>query len=116
MLEYGCSPLWVSDDKGGKNLDIRKVESSLVDKIDIWNQLYQSTLNQEYPPESGFVNTIEMYNFEKTGIRIWMEFSDRYRYYNRIKISYWSIALNRLFLNVNEFNVELDNWFNKVNR
>ena len=57
MPEYGCSPLWVSDNnRTFKNLDFRKVGSSLVNRIDVWNQLYQSTLNQEYPPESGFVN------------------------------------------------------------
>lgn len=113
MPEYGCSPLWVSDDNGTfKNLDIRKLDLSLVNKIEIWNQLYQSTLNQEYPPESGFVNTIEMYNFEKAGIRIWKDLLNRY--FNIAKIAYWSIVFNRLFFNVNELYVELDNWFSKA--
>ncbi|KGF34367.1 hypothetical protein [Hoylesella buccalis] len=113
MPEYGCSPLWVSDNNGTfKNLDIRKIGLSLVNRIDVWNQLYQSTLNQEYPPESGFVNTIEMYNFEKEGIRIWKDLLNIY--FNIAKITYWSIVFNRLFFNVNELNVELENWFSRA--
>lgn len=115
MPEYGCSPLWVSDDNGAfKNLDIRKVDSSLVDKIDIWNQLYQSTLNQDYPVESVFSSTKDMYYFEKAGIRIWRDLLNRY--FNIAKIAYWSITFNRLYFKLNEFNVELDSWFNKLNR
>ena len=113
MPEYGCSPLWVSDNnRTFKNLDFRKVDSSLVNRIDVWNQLYQSALNQEYPPESGFVNTIEIYNFEKEGIRIWKDLLNIY--FNIAKIAYWSIVFNRLFFNVNELNVELDNWFSRA--
>ena len=113
MPEYGCSPLWVSDNnKTFKNLDFRKVGSSLVNRIDVWNQLYQSTLNQEYPPESGFVNTIDIYNFEKEGIKIWKDLLNIY--FNIAKIAYWSIVFSRLFFNVNELNVELDNWFSRV--
>ena len=113
MPEYGCSPLWVSDNNGTfNNLYIRKIGLSLVNRIDVWNQLYQSTLNQEYPPESGFVNTIEMYNFEKEDIRIWKDLLNVY--FNITKITYWSIVFNRLFFNVNELNVELDNWFSRV--
>jgi len=113
MPEYGCSPLWVSDNnRTFKNLDFRKVGSSLVNRIDVWNQLYQSTLNQEYPPESGFVNTIDIYNFEKEGIKIWKDLLNIY--FNIAKIAYWSIVFSRLFFNVNELNVELDNWFSRV--
>ena len=113
MPEYGCSLLWVSDNnRTFKNLDFRKVGSSLVNRIDVWNQLYQSTLNQEYPPESGFVNTIDIYNFEKEGIKIWKDLLNIY--FNIAKIAYWSIVFSRLFFNVNELNVELDNWFSRV--
>ena len=113
MPEYGCSPLWVSDNnRTFKNLDFRKVGSSLVNRIDVWNQLYQSTLNPEYPPESGFVNTIDIYNFEKEGIKIWKDLLNIY--FNIAKIAYWSIVFSRLFFNVNELNVELDNWFSRV--
>lgn len=56
-LEYMCSSVWLVHPDGGLD-DIGPegipISSSLKHDITKWNNIYQSTLDQEYPPDSGF--------------------------------------------------------------
>jgi hypothetical protein len=61
MEDYGCWALWHMDyqiDGEMGNIDPHSlpIDSSLADKIDEWSKIYDETLNQEYPPESGFID------------------------------------------------------------
>lgn len=56
MSDYGCSPLWHSDEDEVVNIDPESlpISSLLVSQLNEWAAEYDATLNQEYPPESCF--------------------------------------------------------------
>ena len=61
MPEYGAGSLWVALDGGifdvydiGEITDIVPMSEGLLDALAAWDQRYQDTLNQEYPPDSAF--------------------------------------------------------------
>ncbi len=56
-LEYMCSSVWlVKADGGLEDIGPGNIQISQLLKSDIekWDRVYQSTLDQSYPPDSGF--------------------------------------------------------------
>lgn len=54
--DYHCWPLWgVSPNElGNINPNDLPISEELKNKLNEWADIYDSTLNQEYPPNSGF--------------------------------------------------------------
>lgn len=75
MPDYGGTVLWsINPDRVGpidpKSLSLtRELKSALR----AWAEAYDRTLNEEYPPESGFANAAEEEAFEMEGRRLWQE-------------------------------------------
>ena len=76
MPDYGCSPLW--EYAGGDLIDNSDPErlpltGELKAALGRWASAYDATLNQEYPPDSGFPNPADEDAFEVEGLRLWKE-------------------------------------------
>lgn len=105
MPEYECSSLWISND-GHFFLHLEifdaPFDNQLKHFIKDWAQRFDATLNQEYPPDSGFSDMLEQDAFEEDGIKIWLEILNNYTHiYNNVH--YWSYAKKRLFLDVETY-------------
>ena len=98
MPEYECSPIWISrNDSIYENISVgslNRIPEELIIKIDKWNDLYQATLDQDYPPDSGFKSLEEEGAFERQGLEIWKEIHKFYD--DTYKVIYYSIKNNKL--------------------
>lgn len=72
MPEYGCNPLWIDENGVRKNVetDSFALSSESKERIKSWDSQFQSTLDQEYPPDSGFDNKAEEVAFNNLGEQI----------------------------------------------
>lgn len=72
MADYGCSPLWETGAEGGNvPLEELPLRAELREALRAWADAYDRTLNEAYPPDSGFADTAEEDAFEAEGERIW---------------------------------------------
>ena len=79
--EYGVLPIWKQDSDGMfEDIDIDDIELSfseeLKTKITEWDDLFQKTLNQDYPPDSDFGSETERQNFDQLGKIIFEEITE----------------------------------------
>jgi len=100
MPEYECSPIWIS--KNGQvfeNVAIKffNLNDELKKEVINWDNLYQSTLDSDYPPDSGFKNVKEEETFEKLGIVVWKKINEVYK--SSYKVTYYSIKMDELLNN-----------------
>lgn len=79
MPEYHSWPLW-ADDWEPDNIEPYNIDPStlpltaqLVERLDVWADIFTSKLNQEDPAESGFSSDEEFRPFEEEGLRLWLE-------------------------------------------
>jgi hypothetical protein len=75
MPDYGCSPVWEYLD--GDLIDNPlpeqlSVTDELKDALVTWAAVYDATLDQSYPPDSGFASATEEAAFEAEGRRLFM--------------------------------------------
>lgn len=108
--EYECSPLWISSDgEVYENLQISNTpfDEVLKKKLVEWAETFDATLNQDYPPDSGFANSEDELTFEKNGVIIWgIILKNYYGLYQQVLFK--SILLNRLYSNIDEYYSELN--------
>ena len=76
MSDYGCFPLWEYHD--GELISNRNpYDMPLTEDVQLalcnWAAAYNQTLNQEYPPDSGFSSPNKESAFEHEGRRLWRE-------------------------------------------
>jgi hypothetical protein len=60
VAEYGCWPLWEVPETGiSTNVDPGSlpIPTSLAEDLVEWRDAYERTLNDEYPPRSGFADS-----------------------------------------------------------
>jgi hypothetical protein len=98
MPDYGCFPLWSEGETTG-NIDpcnLPLTQETIADLLDL-AAIYDSTLNQDYPQNSGFKSTGEASFFEEKGIKIWHKL--RYELALSHEISYFSQLSNKLLIN-----------------
>ncbi|MCE9637841.1 MAG: SUKH-3 domain-containing protein [Planctomycetes bacterium] len=71
MPDYQCFPLWWTDGEVG-NVDPRTLPltPALIDDLTAWAATFDRTLNQEYPPESGFATQADADAFEAESQRL----------------------------------------------
>ncbi|HEV8269992.1 MAG TPA: hypothetical protein VGQ04_01735 [Chitinophagaceae bacterium] len=107
--EYQCSPLWVSlDGEIYKNfeIDASPFDELLKNKIFNWAKNFEDTLNQDYPPDSGFKSVEEEEQFEQSGIDIWKDIVKSYsNLFN--KVLFKSYRLQKLYSNLIEYQKDL---------
>ena len=97
MSDYHCFPLWEYTDDGdlydNVNPDDLPLTNELKSALHAWADAYDRTLNQEYPPESGFASPEEE-AFEAEGRRLWRELQAQLG--PEYKVVYYSIRENRV--------------------
>ena len=78
MADYGCDPLWwVSSDAVGA-VDPAELPLKLktIQQLKRWSLTYDATLNQDYPPDSGFASETDAQAFEQEGMRLWRQLAE----------------------------------------
>jgi hypothetical protein len=71
MPDYHCFPLWKTGGEiGNVDPDDLPLTSDLKAALRVWASTYDKTLNQEYPPDSGFASPAEEEAFENEGKRL----------------------------------------------
>ncbi len=77
MADYGCHPLWDIGPTGPRDIDPQNLplSESLIKKLEIWSRQYDETLNEDYPPDSGFPTTSEHGSFVMQGKYLAQEIS-----------------------------------------
>jgi hypothetical protein len=75
MAEYGGTILWSADPSsvGPVELGTLPLTDDLKAAIRNWAAAYDRTLNQDYPPDSGFTTPEEAAAFEAEGRHLWKE-------------------------------------------
>jgi hypothetical protein len=72
MADYGCFPLWhVSGEEVG-DIDPNDLPLSqeLRRRLADWAHTFDQTLNQDYPPDSGFKSEADEVEFKQQAIRL----------------------------------------------
>jgi hypothetical protein len=70
MADYKCWPLWWDrPDKEMGDVDPRTLplSSELIERLYAWAAWYDSTLNEEYPPDSRFASEADEQSFLQEG-------------------------------------------------
>ncbi len=69
MPEYGCSPVWKLSDQPAENIPIFElpVSEDLRASLEKWDEMFQSTFDASYPPNSGFANPKDAEAFLRRG-------------------------------------------------
>ena len=96
MPDYHCSPLWAADEVELGCLDPDELPISVALKRALWSwaAAYDRTLNQEYPPDSGFSSRADAQAFQREGARLWNELQ---RELPATRVSYFDVIDNRLY-------------------
>ena len=72
MADYHCSPIWEPGaDAYNVSLDVLLLPPELRAALRAWADAYDRTLNQDYPPDSGFADAAAEEAFEVEGRRLW---------------------------------------------
>ncbi|MEL6813955.1 MAG: hypothetical protein AAFP03_03965 [Cyanobacteria bacterium J06598_3] len=73
MADYGSYPVWEIFVDGSDNLATENlpVSDALKHDLEVWEQKYASTFDEDYPPDGGFLSKAEEEAFEQEGRRLW---------------------------------------------
>lgn len=110
MPDYGCFPLWYYDDSNSfiDNLpldsDIINISDSLIERLNKWSIDYDHTLNQDYPPDSGFNTEKDLKNFLIEGLSLWDALITELPGF---KIIYFSVENYELYEDINDYESKL---------
>jgi hypothetical protein len=109
MPDYGCFPLWKRNKESEifqniNHLDLN-ISNEIKIKLDEWNLVYQNTFNNDYPPNSSFINLKAAFDFEKEGLLIWKQLIDE----TEEQIVYYSVMMNAIYVSPLSFNDVLNN-------
>jgi hypothetical protein len=76
--EYGCAPIWDLDKNPPVNLNGTDLGLSdqLSARLEAWSERFQRTLNQEYPPFSGFETQAAAREFDDEGAHLAREIEE----------------------------------------
>ena len=97
MTDYDCFPLWESRQDKLENIDPNSlnITDDLKESLFLWAAIYDATLNQAYPPDSGFATEDEAKKFEQEGRRIFDELTLQLK--NGFEFSYYSQKESKLY-------------------
>lgn len=94
MPDYYSHPLWDLDEPGDVDPGMLPLSEELRARLRAWAEEYDATLNQEYPPGSGFVDAKAEQSFEEEGRRLWLLVSKELG--AAYSVSYYSVTRNTL--------------------
>ncbi len=90
MPDYHCSPLWLQgtdfDNLSPNDLPLSQVTLA---RLDNWAKKYDATLNDEYPPDSGFASLEDEVIFELEGIILWLQLRQELPTWEVVYYSYY---------------------------
>jgi len=74
MVDYCCPPVWWDDGYrvGPVELSDLPITRELRDRLGRWADMYDSTLDMNYPPDSGFENVSDFLAFDDEGEQLWL--------------------------------------------
>ena len=70
MADYHTFPLWSRDSGDNIGPDDLPISPGLRDALRAWAARYDATLNEEYPPDSGFASAEEEHAFTADGLAL----------------------------------------------
>jgi len=72
---YGAPPIFCADidQMGYVEPDCLLLTPPLVADLKAWNQDFQATFCEDYPPDSGFQSEDERLEHNKRGVQLWLE-------------------------------------------
>jgi hypothetical protein len=86
--DYGSYPLWGVDEVDNFAPEELPLSSETIADLHQWQDSYDATLNQDYPPLSGFSSAEVEANFKQEGVQLWkqlrQELSAEYEVYYQI--------------------------------
>ena len=96
MSDYHCFPLWEIGEDGKENPDPNELPLSdeLKSALHRWSMSFDETLNDDYPPDSGFARREDEEAFESEGLRLWQELQTQLR--GTYEVVYYSQRLARV--------------------
>jgi hypothetical protein len=76
MPEFECWCLWnmdtaINDEEYNLDPEELPISEELKKKLSNWEDAFDKTLNQDYPPDSGFETEQEAQEFNETGWMLW---------------------------------------------
>ena len=106
MLEYFSHSLWELDADNIGDIDPKTLplSSETIAKLEAWANTYNNILNWDDPAASGFVSLAEEEEFEREGVRLWLQLKQELpANYN---IVYFSDRLRRVVRDPQELDLE----------
>ncbi len=95
MPDYHSYPLWLLgadyDNLAPNDLPLSQ---ATIARLDSWAKKYDATLNDDYPPDSGFASLEDEVIFELEGIILWLQLRQELPTY--YEIVYYSYDLKQL--------------------
>lgn len=71
--DYGSYPLWGVDEIDNIAPEELPLTQETIQRLNAWQDAYDQTLNQEYPPLSNFPNQQADIDFQQEGISLWQQ-------------------------------------------
>lgn len=71
--DYGSYPLWGVDEIDNIAPEELPLSQETIQRLNAWQNTYDQTLNQDYPPLSNFSNQPSEIYFNQEGIRLWKQ-------------------------------------------
>ncbi len=104
--DYGAFPLWGVDEID--NIDPVEMPLNLTTiwRLQRWQSAYDATLNQDYPPDSGFATAAAEAAFEREGVALWQQL--RQELSGEYEVWYSSDRLGRLLHHPDELPIEIN--------
>ncbi|MEE0084434.1 MAG: hypothetical protein UE068_09450 [Paludibacteraceae bacterium] len=93
--EYGCEPIWISEDGKLYNYDddgLVLSDPEISEPLLKWDSIFQNTFDSSYPPDSRFENAQQLHDYELKGIEIWKLIKNKFP---ESIVLYYSIVFNK---------------------
>lgn len=71
--DYGCWPIWSLDEPDNIEPSELPLTHETIGRLEKWQDTYDATLNQEYPPLSAFASPEAEQTFQQEGIKLWLQ-------------------------------------------
>jgi hypothetical protein len=71
--DYGSYPLWGVDEIDNIAPEELPLSQETIQRLNAWQDTYDRTLNQDYPPLSDFPNQQAEIDFNQEGISLWKQ-------------------------------------------
>ena len=104
MPDYHCHPLWLlGADFDNLAPDKLPLSQATVASLNNWAEKYNATLNEDYPPDSGFASLEDEVIFELEGIILWLQL--RQELPVDYEVVYYSYYLKQIFVHPGDMKI-----------